>query len=57
MHDIKDGDQIVIHTEDEGDIVAKCTGVTHTNLIHYMYYTKNNCPVAGFVGSEWVEKK
>lgn len=56
MYDIKKGDQIVIHTEDEGDIFAKCTGVTHNNLIHYMYYTESGCPVAGFVGSKWVEK-
>ncbi|MDX8362434.1 hypothetical protein [Cytobacillus sp. IB215316] len=52
---IKEGDKIIIRTEEEGDIHAKCTGVTHNNLVHYMY-EKDGCPVAGFVGSLWVEK-
>lgn len=55
-HDIKKGDRIIIHTEENGDIHAKCTGVTHDNLIHFMYHTKNNCPIAGCVGSQWAEK-
>lgn len=55
MGEVGKGDQIVIHTEDDGDIFARCTGVTHNNLVHYMR-EEDGCPIAGFVGRQWVDK-
>jgi hypothetical protein len=50
------GDKIVIHNDDGTLKLAKCTGVTHGNLIHFMYHTEDGCPVAGMVGRSFVEK-
>lgn len=50
------GDKILIYKEGGSTKLAKCTGITHKNLIHFMYYTENGCPVAGTVGRGFVEK-
>lgn len=54
--EITKGNKILIHSKDgTKKQPAKCTGVTHGNLIHFMY-TENGCPVAGMVGRSFVEK-
>jgi hypothetical protein len=50
------GDKIIIHNKDGTSKFAKCTGVTHGNLIHFMYNTGEGYPVAGMVGRDFVEK-
>ncbi|MNB99084.1 hypothetical protein D3C75_463500 [compost metagenome] len=49
MKEIEKGDTITF-TLDGEEIIAKCTGVTHKNLIHFYYKTGNGTPIAGTVG-------
>lgn len=49
------GDKIKINSEEE-IIYAKCTGITHENIVHFIYHTEDGCPMAGMVGSDYVEK-
>lgn len=53
--EVEKGDKIFIHREDGTKKPARCTGVTHGNLIHFMY-KENGSPVAGTVGRNSVEK-
>lgn len=55
-NEIQEGDKIVIRMDNEADIYAKCTEVTHGDIVHFMRYQKDGSPVAGFVKSQWVEK-
>lgn len=56
MEEVVDGDKIAIRSKDGTIVFAKCTGVTHANLIHFMYEDENGNPRAGMVGRNNVDK-
>lgn len=55
-NEIGKGSKILIQEEDGSKTLAKCTGVTNNDLIHFMYWTKDNCPKAGMIGRDFVKK-
>lgn len=56
VENISKGDKITFQSENGETITAKCTGVTHKNLIHYGYKKEDGTPIAGFIGRDNVKK-
>jgi len=55
ISEVVKGDKISFINNRGQLIEAKCTGVTHKDLIHFMYY-KGDCPMAGMIGRDYVTK-